>query len=45
MELAGILGVGAVAVVFRCQTANDDLNGRLPFGSLRKVAVVAGDND
>ena len=45
LELAGVLSVGAVAVLVRNQTANDDLDDRLPIGRLRKVAVMAGNDD
>jgi hypothetical protein len=45
MELAGVLGVGAVAVLVCHQATDDDLNLGLPFGGLCKVAIVAGDND
>jgi len=44
MELAGVLGVGAVTVFVCKQTANDYLHDRLPFRFLRKIAVVAGDD-
>jgi hypothetical protein len=45
MELAGVLGVCGVAVFVRYQTTDNHLDDRFSFRCLRKVTVVAGDDN